>query len=272
MAQHKVPQDVETADKLVGFLSLKQFLFVLAGCGLGFIAFNFAKVNIFLGIPFLPPIIVFFVLGLYQRKDQPVEVFLAAWLRFKLNPKTRIWNQEGYEQRVIVTAPKKEVIDYTKGLSKSDVYNRFSGLSSTLDTRGWSAKGVRSADSTTTIQSEGESTEERLLSLDDLKTLKRAHDGATEQSTDIFDANNYPVATQIESQVDHQAVQVSQEAGAILDSQQSPTSTGTLQPHFTRDQRSEINKLATSDAPISTIATQAEGTIDLDQGAVFKLR
>ncbi len=95
MSTYKLPSNLDTDEKLVGFLSLKQFLFVLAGCGISFIAYTIAKVNILIAIPFVPFMVVFFVLGLYQRQDQPVEVYLAAWLKFKFGSKKRIWNQEG---------------------------------------------------------------------------------------------------------------------------------------------------------------------------------
>ena len=42
MATHKVPQDVEAEDKLVGFLSLKQFIFVIFGIAFGWLTFFFA--------------------------------------------------------------------------------------------------------------------------------------------------------------------------------------------------------------------------------------
>jgi hypothetical protein len=163
MSSHKIPSNLDAEEKLVGFLSLKQFLFVLGGFALGFIAYTLAKASFFLALPFLPFIIALFVLGLYQRPDQPVEVFLLSWIRFKMRPKVRIWNQEGYEQHVIVTAPKKEVIDYTKGLRHSDILNKFQAIGQTLDTRGWSTKGVLDDSGNGTIPTRTE----RLLNLEE---------------------------------------------------------------------------------------------------------
>ena len=193
MANHKVPTDVETADKLIGFLSLKQFIFTLAGFGTIFIAYTFAKATPFLAIPFLPVIFVFFILGLYQKKDQPVEVFLAAWLKFKLSPKTKIWNQEGYEQHVIVTAPKKETIDYSKGMTRQDVRDKLKGLGTIADTKGWSAKGVSSQDAL----SLGDQKSERLLSLEEVDALQKAREGIPEpwELVDVQDANNSTTAS-----------------------------------------------------------------------------
>lgn len=281
MARHTVPQDVETADKLIGFLSLKQFLFVLAGFGGLFLAYTFARVNILLAIPFLPFILVAFVLGLYQRHDQPAEVFLVSWLKFKFTPKTRVWNQEGYEQHVIVTAPKKEAIDYTKGLTREEVYRNFKGLGSTLDTKGWATKGVAAAEA----QELGTGESERLISLKEVEALKEKYDAKTDQpvATDIFDANNSPVASRVEVDVDKSAQKANVAASGILSS--SPAhSTGSPVGDNSLDidnntildkspvASQKVASLAQSDAPISTIANQANQAVDLDIGQEFKLR
>jgi hypothetical protein len=267
MANHKVPQDVETADKLIGFLSLKQFLFVLGGAGLSFLAFQFAKASIILAIPFLPFIFVMLVLGLYQRKDQPVEVFLAAWLKYKISPKARIWNQEGYEHRVIVTAPKKEVIDYSKGLTTQDVYNNFSGLGSKLDTRGWSTKGVSSATATDL----GVQDSERLMSIESINELKKKYRPEAEPPQDVFDANNSPVATMVEVDVDKSAQAQPARAMEIL-SHTAPTQVEThAAPQLQPQQATQVETLSTAEIPISSVSSQAGQTINLEQGAEFSL-
>lgn len=293
MANHKVPQDVETADKLVGFLSLKQFIFVLAGFGLGFIAFSLAKTNFLLAIPFAPPIFVFLVLGLYQRKDQPVEVFLAAWLKYKFSPKARVWNQEGYEQHLIVTAPKKEIIDYTKGMTSQDVYDRLYGIGSKLDTRGWSTKGVSSANAVDL----GIEESERLISISDVHAMEKRINDEPEPPQDVFDANNSPTATMVE--VDVQKASQAQGAEAlnlisnpiaqtnptaqpaphtgneaaltnfeqILSSRSTTNPLPTQQPTLTNPQ---AVALASAQIPISAVAQQAQA-INLEQGAEFSL-
>lgn len=141
MATHKVPQDVETEDKLIGFLSMKQFIFVVVGLGFGWLTFFFAtKVSPFLAIIWVPFTVVPLVLGLYQRKDQPVEVFLASALRFYFKPRKRTWDQEGYFERVIVTAPPKIERRYTKNFTGEEAVGRLQNLSRMMDSRGWATK------------------------------------------------------------------------------------------------------------------------------------
>ena len=284
MANHKVPTDVETADKLIGFLSLKQFIFTLAGFGTIFMAYTFAKATPFLAIPFLPVIFVFFILGLYQKKDQPVEVFLAAWLKFKLSPKTKIWNQEGYEQHVIVTAPKKETIDYSKGMTRQDVRDKLKGLGTIADTKGWSAKGVSSQDAL----SLGDQKSERLLSLEEVDALQKAREGIPEpwELVDVQDANNSATASRFETGLDELSIQSDYQAQQIMKPQtEFSTATPFQQPstltpdvaQLNPQQQEQIQQLSTTDAPISTVAHQAQelvhpnGEIDLDSGAVFNL-
>lgn len=141
MATHKVPQDVEAEDKLVGFLSLKQFIFVVLGIGFGYLTyFFFAKVHPITALIFIPPTLICLVLGLYQRKDQPVEVFLASALRFYLKARKRVWNQEGYEERVIITAPPVIEHKYTKSFTGAEAVSRLTSLSRMMDSRGWASK------------------------------------------------------------------------------------------------------------------------------------
>ena len=284
MANHKVPTDVETADKLIGFLSLKQFIFTLAGFGTIFMAYTFAKATPFLAIPFLPVIFVFFILGLYQKKDQPVEVFLAAWLKFKLSPKTKIWNQEGYEQHVIVTAPKKETIDYSKGMTRQDVRDKLKGLGTIADTKGWSAKGVSSQDAL----SLGDQKSERLLSLEEVDALQKAREGIPEpwELVDVQDANNSATASRFETGLDELSIQSDYQAQQIMKPQtefstatpfQQPSTLNPDAAQLNPQQQEQVQQLSTTDAPISTVAHQAQelvhpnGEIDLDSGAVFNL-
>jgi hypothetical protein len=141
MATHKVPQDVEAEDKLVGFLSLRQFIMVLVGLGFGYLTFFFfTRIHPITALIWIPPTVVCLVLGLYQRKDQPVEVYLASALRFYFKPRKRKWDQEGYEERVIITAPERIQKQYTKNFTGEEAYSRLDNLSRLMDSRGWTSK------------------------------------------------------------------------------------------------------------------------------------
>ena len=78
MAVYKVPQDVEAEDKLLGPFSFKQFIFLLITVGSIGVAYGLSRISLPLVIIPLPVILFFGALALPLRKDQPMEVYLAA--------------------------------------------------------------------------------------------------------------------------------------------------------------------------------------------------
>jgi hypothetical protein len=142
MATYKVLQDIEAEDKLVGPLSLRQFIYAAIAVVSGFIAFKLVTVNVFLIAPFLPIVILFGVLAAPFGHDQPSEVWLLARVRFFLKPHRRIWNQSGMVNLVTITAPKKIQRNLTKNLTQTEVSSRLKALANTIDSRGWAIKNV----------------------------------------------------------------------------------------------------------------------------------
>ncbi len=146
MATYKVLQDIEADDKLLGPLSLKQFIFAIVTIGLAFIQFRTvttAGLGIFRWLVlaiFLPPTLLFGILAAPIGKDQPTEVWLLARIRFFFKPRVRIWNQEGAKQLVTITAPKKIIRQLTKDFTQDEALDRLGALASVMDTRGWAVK------------------------------------------------------------------------------------------------------------------------------------
>lgn len=142
MATYKVLQDIEAEDKLIGPLTLRQFVYAAIAVAAAFIAFKISFVNIFLILPFIPIIILFAVLAVPFGHDQPNEVWLLAQARFLLKPHKRIWNKGGISSSVTITAPKRQAIIATKAVSESDAVGRLERLARTIDSRGWAVKNV----------------------------------------------------------------------------------------------------------------------------------
>lgn len=145
MAVYKVPQDVEAEDKLVGPFGFRQFVYLLIAAGAGGLTFLFFKapmpVPVF-SVLTIPVIVVMLVLALPLRKDQPMEIYLAAVLRFMLKPKRRLWMIDGTASGVIIDAPAMVQRSFGKGISQDEALDQLSYLSRIVDTRGWAAKGV----------------------------------------------------------------------------------------------------------------------------------
>lgn len=147
MSVYKVPQDVEAEDKLLGPFSFRQFVFLIITV-IG-IAIAYGLSTILLPLAIIPvPIILFFgALALPLKKDQPMEVYLAAVISFMLKPKKRLWQPDGIERLVEVIAPKVEEKTYGNNYDQAEVQRRLSYLANLVDSQGWSIRGVNNPNS-----------------------------------------------------------------------------------------------------------------------------
>jgi len=194
MATYTVIQDIEAEDKLLGPLSLRQFIYAVIVVVLCYIMFRLALVQPLLVVPFLPPAILFGVLAAPFGHDQSSEIWLLAKIRFFLKPRLRIWDQTGLQQLVAITVPKKIEQNLTNGLDETQVKSRLQALAQTIDTRGWAIKGVDVNLYTNPTYTNQAS--DRLVSPDSLiATASPVLD--IHSSDDILDTQNSPVAQQM---------------------------------------------------------------------------
>jgi len=88
------------------------------------------------------PIIVFFgALALPLRKDQPMEIYLAALVSFYLKPRRRMWDSDGIETLIEITVPKTIEVQRTKNISQNEAQQRFGYLAEIVDSEGWAVRG-----------------------------------------------------------------------------------------------------------------------------------
>ena len=145
MAVYKVPQDVEAEDKLIGPFSFRQFIYlIIAAIGI-LLAWGLSRIFIGLIVIPLPIILAFLVLALPLRKDQPMETYITAVIRFFLKPRLRLWSPEGTISLVDITVPKTIEYQLTKNFSGSQASQQLSYLAQVVDTQGWATRGVISA-------------------------------------------------------------------------------------------------------------------------------
>jgi len=143
MANYKVLQDIEAEDKLLGPLSLKQFIFAaIAAVCLYLCFFSLSKHIPYLLIFLLPIALIAGFLAWPWSRDQPTEVWLLAKIRFFLKPRRRIWDQDGMQELVTITAPKRVEKHLTNDLSQIEVKSRLRALAETIDSRGWAVKNI----------------------------------------------------------------------------------------------------------------------------------
>lgn len=141
MATYKVIQDIEAEDKFVGPLTLKQFIFFMAGGLFSYLSFFVASQGLMFALALtVPPALFGFFMAIPWSKNQPTDVWVLAKIRFRLKPKQRIWDQAGMQDLVTITVPKKEEKQLTKNLSQTEVKSRLKALAETIDSRGWAIK------------------------------------------------------------------------------------------------------------------------------------
>lgn len=141
MATYKVLQDIEAEDKLIGPLTLRQFIYAAIGAIFLYLSYLVAsKGAAFMVVFFLPISAVMGFFAFPWMRDQPTEVWALAKIRFMLKPRRRVWSQDGIKELVIITAPKKLTANYVDNLSQQEVHSRLRALAATVDTRGWAVK------------------------------------------------------------------------------------------------------------------------------------
>lgn len=193
MATYKVIQDIEAEDKLLGPLTLRQFIYAgIAALCLYLSYLVIAKHVAFMVVVFLPVALTAGFFAFPWGRDQPTEIWALAKIRFLFKPRKRIWNQSGVKELVTITAPKKVETDYTNGLSQTEVKSRLKALADTIDSRGWAIKNVNVNLSNQPLVPGGSSSSDRLI---DISTLPQAApDIDVQASDDMLDEQNSPIA------------------------------------------------------------------------------
>ncbi len=154
MAVYKVPQDVEAEDKLLGPFSFRQFIYLVIAIMAIAIAWVLGGLFIPLAIIPLPVIVLFGALALPLKKDQPMEIYLAAILSFYLKPRKRLWQADGIQSLVEIVAPRTVEEQRTNNLSQSEAERRLSYLANIVDSRGWAVRGVTYPESENALQTD----------------------------------------------------------------------------------------------------------------------
>lgn len=192
MATYKVIQDIEAEDKLLGPLSLRQFIYACIGIGFFYLTFLVVSSGLpIAAIVFLPPGALFCFLAFPWKGDQPTEVWALAKIQFLTKPRKRIWNQSGVKELVTITAPKRIERIYSNGLSQTEVRSRLKALADTIDSRGWVIKNVPVG--------YGQQTGDRLLPVSTMPQQVAAFN--PQASDDMLDLQNNPTAQKFDSMI-----------------------------------------------------------------------
>ncbi|MBW4061637.1 PrgI family protein [Candidatus Saccharibacteria bacterium] len=260
MGQYKVPQNVEAEDKIIGPLTLKQFIYALIGIGWGLICFatlhKLIPVMILLGAP---PVILFMLLAFFTRDGQNFEQLLIAMVGYFANPRRRRWIKEEVVEAFHIEATPL-VVEQTQR-NPAEVRSQLEHIASMVDSRGWEhhtvAVGTPPADPSAPIVVTPASTPAALVT-------------EPAPSEDIFDLQHSPLAQNLSELINNAASDVRQEAIEQMKSAPIINSPATV----TAPSSSGIVELATErdDLTVSQLAATATRMVPMQPGEVVEVR
>jgi hypothetical protein len=226
MATYKVLQDVEAEDKLLGPLTLRQFIYagVTAIC-LYLSYFTITHHAGFMAVIFVPVALVSAFFAFPWGRDQPTELWALAKIRFLIKPRRRIWDQSGISELVTITVPKVTQVNYTNGLSSDEVESRLRALADTIDSRGWAVKNSNLNLYAQAPLTMAEPSSDRLVGPSALPQAVETID--VQPSDDILDEKNNADAQRVETMI---AAASTAHRQKIVDSLRQPQNVPPPQP------------------------------------------
>lgn len=106
--QFKVPQNIDLEDKIVGPLTLIQFLYVLGGGVIVYLLYLSLHMRFLFWVLAIPIAIIAASLAFLKIQDQPLSHFIKAGLVYLSKPKKRLWQRTGLVKPVVFAVAKKE--------------------------------------------------------------------------------------------------------------------------------------------------------------------
>ena len=133
----KVPQRIDMEDRVIGPLTLPQFLYLLFGGLIIYILNSWipsgSAVRLFFYVVSLPVFVLTIALAFIKIQDRPFIYFLGSLVRYLFRPRRRVWLKGQYNHTQVIVAKPKEV---EPTAPKKDFNpNRAADLAKLLDTR-----------------------------------------------------------------------------------------------------------------------------------------
>lgn len=102
--QFKVPQKIDIEDRIVGPLTMVQFVYAVLGAGAGYVMLNIfpSPISWFFAIPIF---IFTFCLVFIKVNGRPFGSFLKNLVVYISNPKTRLWHKSENKVEVEIYQP-----------------------------------------------------------------------------------------------------------------------------------------------------------------------
>jgi hypothetical protein len=266
VAEYKVPQNVEAEDKLLGPFSFRQFVYLMIAGAAGAAMFFMGRASIILAIIPAPVFFFFGILALPLRKDQPMETYLAAMIRFWFKPRQRLWDPDGSESWIEISNPVIDKEPELKNISGQEITQRLSFLSNVEDTQGWSTRGGAAPINNTSLNDDlaadaakatdyldDDSSLSQNISDQMSKAESKRRDAVVNQMQSTIDQQNQPTP-QLSSWPPKNSAQLA--AGSAADFVNFPD----YNPYPTQIQQTVVQPLSMAPAPTGSTATTSTPT------------
>ncbi|MDD5438021.1 MAG: PrgI family protein [Patescibacteria group bacterium] len=95
--QFIVPQFIESEDKIIGPITVRQFLICLAGAGVLFVEYKVLETAYFIFAALITAA-VFGAFGFLKINGQPFHIFFLNFMQTQVRPPLRVWNKNAVVQ------------------------------------------------------------------------------------------------------------------------------------------------------------------------------
>jgi len=137
MQQFVVPQFIDVEDKVLGPLSVRQFIIMLVGAGILFLLFNILGLIQFVFAAILVMVLLF-VFAFVKINGRPFHFFLLSLLQTFKRPSLKLWSKETdrYQFRSEIVPSKKKGTKYIPKQKTPLSSSRLTQISLVVDTGG----------------------------------------------------------------------------------------------------------------------------------------
>ena len=140
--QFQVPQNIDLEDKIIGPLTLIQFLYCIGGGVIVYLLFmTLTWKNFFFWLLAVPIGLVALSMAFLKIQDQPLSHFIKAGLVYLSKPRIHIWRRQGIAPQVLIKPPETKV-ETPIAPKRQIVKSELEQLAQQLDTQRVSAENL----------------------------------------------------------------------------------------------------------------------------------
>lgn len=139
--QFRVPQNIDLPDKIIGPLTLQQFLWLLAGGAVFYIIYSWAmkmfgmtSLAVLLG---LPPVVLAGMFAFVKINERPFTTFVVSFFVYLFSSRDRVW-QKIEEVEVFKPEEKPKEKPKIESEKEKEIKSKLDELAMIIQTRGWS--------------------------------------------------------------------------------------------------------------------------------------